>query len=119
MREVVRNQWHGVAHGERRNPWIIIRQDLTLPAQFTLQTSVRERSFVVKRKDERRLKTSLKFGRSSFSPPTPEGPEEQFADRNEGKSCGATLHVAEIRPAAQVARLHQVRENVRVEQDDI
>jgi hypothetical protein len=59
MRAVVRNQRHGVAHGERRNPQVIIRQDSTLPAQSTFQASVRERSFLVKRKDERRLKTSL------------------------------------------------------------
>jgi len=42
MGEVVRNQWHGVAHGERRNPKIIIRQDSTLPAQSTFQASVRD-----------------------------------------------------------------------------
>lgn len=83
MREVVRNQWHGVAHGERRNPQVIIHENSTLLAQSTFQAPVREGSFVVKRKDERRLQTSLKFGRSSFSPATPEGPEEQFADRNE------------------------------------
>jgi hypothetical protein len=59
MSAVVRNQWHGVAHGERCNPQIIVCQDSTLPAQSTFQASVRERSFVVKRKDERRLKTFL------------------------------------------------------------
>ncbi len=70
-------------YGERRDPEIVVRQNLTLPPQPSLQTGVYDRCFVVKRKDERRLKASLKVGGSPFSPISKKGPEEQFTDSDE------------------------------------
>ena len=55
---------------------------------------------------------------ATHSPAPPQGSKEQFTDRDEGKSCDATFHVAEIRLAARVARHHQIGEYIRIEKDN-
>ena len=76
-------------------------------------------SLVVKRKDERGIEPLPKIGNSRFSPASPEGPEEQFTYGDERKSRGSPFDVAEIWQTTPIAGLHQIGENVRVEQDDV
>lgn len=72
-----------MAHGKRRDPEIIVRQDSTLPPQSSLETGVGHRGFVVEWKNERCLKTFREVGSSPLSPISPEGAVEQFTDRDE------------------------------------
>ena len=95
MPAVIRHQRHAVAQGQRRDPEVVIRQDLALSPEPRLQAGVHRAHVVVKRKDEGSLEPALQVVGPLWTPLPARRSEQQFADRDEGESCDPPFDVAQ------------------------